>query len=293
MPTITDLPIGAKLKFGAYSVSGEMPHKICWVKAHRDGTILTEFIEDQCAFDAKESDNPDEYRRTYGNNRYSLSNGHQFLNAEGTDWFRPTHEHDTAPEDRLMRNGRYGYVHKPGFLHCFEEWEIEAIEESEVKTALPTVDIPTGGKKYETVYAKVFLPSRTNVGCGTENRIQEGEVWDLFADGANRACLFSPELYANTPNNDKPECEDEERYYYLRSPSSGSPSSVRGVFRNGRIGTACAYNDHVGVRPALKLNPEILISDEPDGDGYYEVLSAPQEIIEIDEEEFFTILKKM
>ena len=49
----------------------------------------------------------------------------------------------------------------------------------------------------------------------------------------------------------------------------------------------------MGVRPALKLNPEILISDEPDGDGYYEVLSAPQEIIEIDEEEFFAILKKM
>ena len=43
----------------------------------------------------------------------------------------------------------------------------------------------------------------------------------------------------------------------------------------------------------MKLNPEILISDEPDGDGYYEVLSAPQEIIEIDEEEFFAILKKM
>lgn len=43
----------------------------------------------------------------------------------------------------------------------------------------------------------------------------------------------------------------------------------------------------------MKLNPEILISDEPDGDGYYEVLERPQEIIEIDENDFFAILKPM
>ena len=293
MPTIADLPIGEKLKFGAYSVSGEMPHKICWVKAHRDGTILTEFMEDQCAFDAKEPDNPDEYRRSYGNNRYSVSNLHQFLNAEDTEWFRQKHGCDTPPEDRLMYNGRYGYANKPGFLHYFDEWEVEAIEESEIKTALPTKDIPTGGEKHETIYAKVFMPSRTNVGGGTENRIQEGEVWDLFSDGANRACLFSPELYANTPNNDKPEYEDEEWYYYLRSPIAGNSCYVRCVSRDGGVSYAYAFDDCMGVRPALKLNPEILISDEPDGVGYYEVLSAPQEIIEIDEEEFFAILKKM
>lgn len=293
MPTIADLPIGAKLKFGAYSVSGEMPHKICWVKAHRDGTILTEFMEDQCAFDAKEPDNPNVYRRSFGNNRYSQSNVHQFLNAEEIDWFRPAHEYDTAPEDRLMSEGRYGYVHKPGFLRYFDEWEVEAIEESEIKTALPTRDIPAGGEKHETIFAKVFMPSRTNVGGGTENRIQEGEVWDLFADGASRSCLFSPELYANTPNNNKPEYEDEVWYYYLRSPGSGGSYNVRCVSRDGNIGSTYAYDDCMGVRPALKLNPEILISDEPDGDGYYEVLNAPQEIIEVDEEEFFAILKKM
>ena len=293
MPTIADLPIGAKLKFGAYSVSGEMPHKICWVKAHRDGTILTEFMEEQCAFDAKEPDNPNEYRRSHGNNRYSQSNVHQFLNAEEIDWFRPAHEYDAAPEDRLMYEGRYGYVHKPGFLHYFDEWEVEAIEESEIKTALPTKDIPTGGEKHETIYAKVFIPSRTNVGGGTENRIQEGEVWDLFANGESRSCLFSPELYANAQNSDKPKYEDEKWYYYLRSPRSNYSYSVRCVVFDGNFDNALACYGYLGVRPALKLHPDILISDEPDGDGYYEVLSAPQEIIEIDEEEFFAILKNM
>lgn len=293
MPTIADLPIGAKLKFGAYSVGDEMPHKICWVKAHRDGTILCEFMEDQCAFDAKEPDNPEEYRRSYGNNRYSLSNIQQFLNAEGYEWFRKSHEYDEASEDRLMYNKKFGYNQKPGFLHYFEEWEVEAIEESKIKTALPTKDIPTGGEKYETIYTKVFMPSRTNIGGGAENRIQEGEVWDLFANGASRACRFSPELFANTPNTDMPDEEDEEWYYLLRSPFSGCSCYVRCVCRVGDIRRAFACDDYLGVRPALKLNPEILISDEPDDDGYYEVLSAPQEVIEIDEEEFFAVLKKM
>lgn len=81
--------------------------------------------------------------------------------------------------------------------------------------------------------------------------------------------------------------------YLLRSPNSDNSYNVHCVNRDGDISNAYAYNDYLGVRPALKLNPEILISDEPDGDGYYEVLSAPQEIIEIDEEEFFAILKKM
>lgn len=293
MPTIVDLPIGAKLKFGTYCVGEEMPHKIRWIKVHNDGTILTEFMEAQLAFDAKEPNNPDEYRRSYGNNRCSVSNVQQFLNTEGYDWYRPAHEYDAPPADNLMYNGRYGYENKPGFLHFFEPWEVDAIEDSEVKTALPTRDIQPGGEKYETFYAKVFMPSRTNVNGRTENGVQEGEVWDWFANGANRACLFSPELYENTPNDDKPEYDDDEWYYYLRSPNSGNSCHVRCVSRGGGIGDASACSDFVGVRPALKLNPEIQISDEPDDDGYYEVLSAPQEVFEIDEEEFFAILKKM
>ena len=55
---------------------------------------------------------------------------------------------------------------------------------------------------------------------------------------------------------------------------------------------ASACNGVLGVRPALILNPEILISDEPDEDGYYEVLECTQEVIEIDESELFEILMR-
>lgn len=290
MFTITDLPIGAKLKFGAYSVSGETPHKIRWIKVHRDGTILSEFIEDQCAFDAKEPDNPIVDRKTHGNNRYSKSNCQQFLNADDyTDWFRPMHRYDCAPEDPFMFNARYGYAHKPGFLHCFEEWEIEAIDESEVKTALPRCDI-SGTEECETIRAKVFIPSVSNVNCGAINDIMEGEVWDLFASGARRACKFSPELYDKTPNKVLPEFGDSVWFYYLRSPYRAS-GDVCCVNESGSILNARACTDYFGVRPALRLNANTLISDKPDVFGYYEVLSPTN--TEINEEEFFAILKKM
>ena len=291
MPTIADLPIGAKLKFGAYSVSGETPHKICWVKAHRDGTILSEFIEEQCAFDVKEPDNPDEDCRTYGNNRCSLSNVQQFLNAEDYGWFHATHEYDRAPEARMTHNRQQGYNNKPGFLYYFESWEIDAIDETEVKTALPKRDILPDGEKHETFYAKVFMPSNNNMGAGGVNGVLEGDTWDLFERGASRVCRFSRELFENVQEN-KPEYVEEGWYYHLRSPRNNKSWSGC-ILYDGDDGASYPHDDSVGVRPALKLSPKAIISDEPDGDGYYVVLSAPQEIIEINEEEFFEILKKM
>ena len=288
MPTIADLPIGAKLKFGAYSVNGEIPHKICWVKAHNDGTLLSEFIEDQCAFDAKEPDNPDEDSRCYGYNRYSLSNIHQFLNAENNGWFYSMHEYDKPPVDRLLYKEQGGYDYKPGFLHHFETWEIDAIEDTEVKTALPSRDAYEG-EKYETIYAKVFMPSSKNMNYGDVNGVSEGDIWDLFASGATRSSRPSPDLYATM--NERP-YEGEGWYYHLRSPRNNRPY-VMCVVYDGDDGSSFPNDERVGVRPALKLSHKAIISDEPDGDGYYVVLSAPQEIIEINEEEFFEILKKM
>lgn len=95
---IKDLPIRGKIKFGAYSVNGEIPHKIRWLKAHGDSLFISEFLEDQCAFDAKEPGNEDnEYRRRYGNNRFSVSNVQQFINSDQVAWYHPAHEADAPP----------------------------------------------------------------------------------------------------------------------------------------------------------------------------------------------------
>lgn len=39
--------------------------------------------------------------------------------------------------------------------------------------------------------------------------------------------------------------------YLLRSPNSGNSYNVRCVNRDGDISNAYAYNDYMGVRPAL------------------------------------------
>jgi len=293
MPTVADLPTGAKLKFGAYSVSGETPHKICWIKVHRDCTLLSEFIEEQGPFDVKEPENTDNYRKQNGNNRCSLSNVQQFLNADGSNWFHQMHEYDTPPEGWLTYGDRHGYNHKPGFLTCFEPWEIDAIEESEVKTALPAIDIQTRGEeRYEVFYAKVFIPSKTNLYGTIENGVFEGEYWDLPSEGSFRVARLSPELYENTEDDgDKPDYQGGAWYYYLRTPMAHNSTNVRCVDLDDDTTYFYANTDWVGIRPALKLTPEIPVSDDPDEDGYYEVLSAPQEIIEIDEEVFLAILK--
>ena len=288
MAIIADLPIGAKIKFGTYSVNGEEVHRIRWIKTHRDQTFLSEYLEDQCAFDAKEPNNRNDYRRRYGNNCYSLSNVNQFLCSDKDDWYVPQHEYDEAPTDEMLYGGEDGYRGKPGFLRHFEQWELEAIETSEIKTALPNNDVDE--EKFEIIHAKVFLPSRTNLTGKEENGVKEGEFWDYFACGASLKARLSPECFEYGDRTEKPNYQDESWYYNLRSPYSGDAFNVRYVDRGGFVGYCYACDGVLGVRPALRLNPEILISDEPDDDGYYEVLDAAQEIAEITEEDFFAIL---
>ena len=288
---IADLPTGAKVKFGAYQVSDEEPHKICWVKVHHDNTFLSEFLEDQCAFDAKEPEHENEYRRAYGNNRYSVSNVNQFINSEEPDWFSPTTPTDTPPINDYLYDRKNGYRHKPGFLHLFAPWELEAIDLSCVKTALPKMDITRVEEKSEEINARVFLPSKFNLTGEKENGVEEGEFWDYFKNGASIECPLSPECFAFGECDEKPDEEEDGWYYNLRSPCAGYAYGVRFVGRCGGVFNCDAYDGFMGLRPALKINPEILISDEPDCDGYYEVLETAMEAIEIPEDEFIALLK--
>ena len=65
---------------------------------------------------------------------------------------------------------------------------------------------------------------------------------------------------------------------------------MRYVDRGGDDGYCSAYRGFLGVRPALRINPEILVSDEPDDAGYYEIIQKEMEIFEVSEDEFFSLL---
>ena len=290
MPTIADLPIGAKIKFGAYSVNGEAPHKICWIKAHRDNTLLSEFLEEQCAFDAAEPNNPDNTCQKRGNCRYSLSNINQFLNAHGTNWYRKTHEHDEAPEDDKMYHGVYGYYNKPGFLSYFDESEIESIEPTATSTALPTRDTQTTGAVADIIYDSVFIPSKINLFAGDTDGVED-EQWDLFSNyKIEKNCAFSKELFENTNHENKPGRLQSRWYYSLRSSGKNS-GMVDYVDIGGETYSTYPNLEYLGIRPALKLKYNTLVSDIVDEDGYYEVITESQEAIEISDDDFFAILK--
>ena len=284
MPTISDIPVGGKLKFGAYSVAGEEPHKICWIKVNHDNTLLSEFVEDQLAFDAVESDSPNDSHREDGNSRYSLSNLHQFLNSSEINWFRKTHEYDAPPVEGTMMHRHMEYRNKPGFLSYFKQWEIDTIDDSEIVTRLPGID----NEEYENITAKLFIPSESNAGIHENGDTIEGEIWELFSVGAR----MTTEAYDNAINGDSPDTKAKTWHYWMRTPSRAAKNEV--CFYDAfelEIYSANPYDNGIGVRPALKLNANTVVSEEPDADGYYEVLLFAEEVVEINDEDFLAILK--
>ena len=116
---------------------------------------MTKNVIRKAAFDAAEPNNPDKYRKSDGNNRWSVSNIRQWLNSSGAanSWFTPKHEYDEAPT----------YASEPGFLAGFSSDVLEHFTEITNTTALSA---PDGGGS-ETTIDRVFLPSYTEMGLPT------------------------------------------------------------------------------------------------------------------------------
>lgn len=286
--TVGSLPCGAKIRFGSYCVNNEEAHSIRWIKVNSTDTILlSEHIEDFRAFDAREPNSQHEYRTEYGNNRYSVSNIDQFLNGTGDDWYYQQHDTDTPPTGELTDDGT-PYLDRPGFLAYFSEAELEVILPTEIVVALPRCD--SEDRDYEIITRKVFLPSRTNIfGCPVRNT-NEGEYWEYFYNGGDTKATPTRHVIEHSEFGASVENENAPWYYWLRSPYSGDACSVQYVDRSGNGGSASAYRGILGVRPALTINPEILVSDEPDDEGYYNVILSIVELEDVSEEDFLSIL---
>ncbi len=284
--TIGSLPMGAKIRFGAYSVGNEAPHNIKWIKVNReDTTFITEFIEDFRAFDAREPESGDSYRRDYGNNRYSVSNIDAFLNSTGDQWYTPRHDTDMAPVGEWTRDNT-PYEDHIGFLALFNEAELEAILPTEVPVALPSCD---SDENYEMLTRKVFLPSLYNIFGRSVRNTAEGVRWDYFR---NVSACATPTRQAveNTTLSGYTVSEEDAWYWWLRSPDADCSYDARYVSQGGDGDYADACLGVVGVRPALVLNPEILVSEVPDDEGYYNVILSVAELEDVCEEDFLTIL---
>lgn len=284
--TVSSLPCGAKVRFGSYCVGNEGAHGIRWIKVNSDDTtLLAEHIEDFRAFDAREPDSPQGYHREYGNNRYSVSNIDQFLNSTGDKWYHPQHDTDAPPVGELTFD-ETPYMDHPGFLADFSEAELEAIIPTEIVVALPRCE----SDDCEIITRKVFLPSRSNIFGRSERNTNEGKRWDYFRNGRNASATVTKEALDNTTINIAPSEETIFWYWWLRSPCIDYAPTARYVDKDGEDNYIGVYRGIIGVRPALILNPETLVSDEPDDEGYYNVILSIVELEDVSEKDFLSIL---
>lgn len=264
---LADLKVGERIKFGRYSVESEEPHDIIWIKVHRDNTFMAEHIEDYRAFDAKEPTSSSEYQRGYGNNNYMVSNIRQFLNSADKIWFAEQHEHDASPSVERVYDGTH-YENHRGFLNLFTDEEYEAIEYTDVETVVPRMGVVH-------MEQKVFLPSITNIFGYKNNDIMEGQYWDYFKVLCrHRRAIPTNDAIDNTTCTGFTLRHRSAWYYYLRSAQCASSCEVHYVSDNGNFYTCYAYRGVIGLRPALKLNPNIIISGE-NNDGF-PVLDLPK-----------------
>ena len=285
---LSNLPIGAKVKFGKYSVNGEAAQSIIWLvvaKNHSSTpaypsnaiTLLTEKIIDFRQFDAIEPNNTVASRDKYGNNRYSVSNIDQWLNkdAGGGLWYSAQHSADQAPVSPYVYEGG-AYATRPAFLHAFTAEEKAAIETTVIRVVKSTVD----GGGYEDVSRKVFLPSTTEVGLGNENSIAEGGKWS-YLDNGTRIAYSTAQAMGQSTAASRPSTVSTQWSWWLRTPAGQSGYHVRLVDDMGGITSDQVSWDSKGIRPALNLSSACMASDTIDTDGCYTVIpnsapSAPQ-----------------
>lgn len=271
--SLSNLPIGAKIKFGKHSVNGETAQPITWLvvaKNHSEYptnsvTLLTEKIIDFRCFDAREPNNTN-YKviQENGYGRYAYSNIGQWLNSDASagQWYIAQHTYDQSPTADYVYNNS-PYAQRPGFLNSFSNGERTAI----LNTTVTTTTTKWNGNVTDTIVQRVFIPSSNEL-----------TKWTYFLEGASKVCYPTNQVitYSTvTPTQSATAC-----LWRLRDHYGDSIYETAYVGSNGNITTdrgVSAYYGYVGIRPALNLSSTLSISDTTDSDGAYTVVwnSAP------------------
>lgn len=269
---ISALPVGAKVRDTKTKYYGvPIPFQIA-DKNHagypaNSVTLVAEKIIKLCCFDAMESGGNSD-RQNYGNNRMVLANIRQWLNKSGTGWYQAQHSYDRPPSNAYVWSNYNEYDGQPGFLTGFGPEMLAALLTTTLTVAKPGTD----GGGSETFQDKVFLLSMAEVGLGAENGINEGSKLALFSDGNSRKAYPTPQAVSNSEYTSSSLSASQPWWWWLRSPRSSDASSVRCVYSDGGLSNYDAYDGSRGVRPALNLSSDILVSDTVDSEGYYTIV---------------------
>lgn len=278
MTKLKDLPVGA-------AVCEPRSNLVFLVAAqnhpgYEGATTLVSRDVVRCAcFDAAEPQekwqNIFESTGKYGNNNYALSNINAWLNSAEAFWYAPTHERDTPPKGANLRYAEQPNADACGFLRELEPKFVEQILPTEVPTLFRT-----GKERGElgAVTAKVFLPSRAELGFGNESGFADGSALPLFEGRANlkaKPTEYQMSIFGRSWNPgwdfgkrgsapfDAPQIFDPKYswWYWTRTPHLSYAYLVRVMSANGAFSYALAHNDIVGVRPMMNVNPEMTLGE--------------------------------
>ena len=283
--TLGSLSVGAKIEVPVLSAyQSRFGSKIVFKIADKNHsgypsnsvTLITEKIIQLMCFDAKEANNSNSDRKSYGNNRYQYSNLLQWLNSNAAAgaWYSAKHSADAPPTNANVWNNYNEYDAWAGFLAMLDPKFVAEL----LTTTLTVVKSTTDGGSYETFTAKMFLASTTEVGLANENSIAEGTLLALFSNDASRVAYPTAECVSNADGYTNSNFATTKGWYWwLRTPNSPYAYGVRFVNSDGSVNYSLAYYGNLGVRPLCNLKSSILVSDSPNTDGNYEVIynSAP------------------
>ena len=269
---ISMLPVKAKVRDPLTKYKG-VP--IAWVIGDKNHTgfpassvtLVAERMLTLKCFDATESGGGNS-RESYGNNRYIYANIRQWLNKAGTGWYTRQHSYDRPPSNANVWSNYNEYDAEAGFKTGFSAEFLAAILPTTLIVAKPSCD----GGGSETLTDGIFLLSMAEVGLGSENGIAEGSVLAMFSDNNSRKCYPTTQAVSNSEYTNSSLSASQPWWWWLRSPDAGNGCIACFVYMDGARSSGGAYNGHWGVRPALNLSSEILVSDTPDSEGYYTII---------------------
>lgn len=263
---MSTLPVGAIVKSVNTKYNGAVLRFIVGHQASDRVKLVTERIISLKCFDAKEPSNPNGNRQSYGNNRYSQSNIDQWLNSAAASWYSARHSYDAPPNNANVWSNYNEYDAEAGFLYHFEANFRNALLNDTITIAKNTV---TDGGGSESITRKVRLLTETEVGLGNENGIAEGTVWSYFSSNARRQAYPTAEAVSKSEYTNSSLSATQYWYYWLATPRAGDAYGARLVFSDGCLSYYSAWGGSRGVRPALFLAPDTLVSDSTDTDGAY------------------------
>lgn len=277
---ISNLPVGAKVKFGRHSINGEAAQDIIWLvvaKNHKDYpansvTLLTEKVIDIRSFDAKEPNNQDEECQKYGNNRYLYSNIRHWLdsNAKAGEVNWGNWGDEQVPISSACSGGA-GYADRPGFLNPF------TVDEQSLILTTVIREWEHNGFT-DSMSLKVFLPNPTELGYSSTSSgsyEKKGETWEYFTQGGSLTVYATEQVQTYSTTTKFPNL--------LSSKTSPVRWITRALNKNNYhevwwVDTAFdkgwdAYLN-AGIRPAMNVSATSFITDTTDADGCYVVLTG-------------------